>query len=113
MNRARRFEGYAYIGPFLVLYAFILIFPLFLGIGLSLNDADLFGGRKWVGLDNYARLLADPIFWQAVANTFKLTLLIVPALTILALALGARAQPARARRGNASAASSSPPRSCR
>ena len=40
-----------------------------------------------MGLDNYARLLADPIFWQAVGNTFELTLLIVPPLTIFALAL--------------------------
>jgi multiple sugar transport system permease protein len=89
MNRpsAHRFEGYAFVGPFLLLYAFLLIYPLFLGIGISFNNADPFGGRKWVGLDNYARLLADPIFWQAVGNTFKLTLLIVPPLTILALAL--------------------------
>ncbi|HEX5182197.1 MAG TPA: sugar ABC transporter permease [Allosphingosinicella sp.] len=87
MKAARRFEGYAYIGPFLLLYAFILIYPLFLGIGISFNNADPFGGRRWVGVDNYARLLADPVFWQAMANTFKLTLLIVPPLTILALAL--------------------------
>jgi multiple sugar transport system permease protein len=86
-GRARRFEGYAFVGPFLLLYAFLLIYPLFLGIGISFNNADPFGGRKWVGFDNYARLLADPIFWQAVVNTFKLTLLIVPPLTILALAL--------------------------
>jgi multiple sugar transport system permease protein len=87
MKGARRLEGYAFVGPFLVLYAFLLIYPLFLGIGISFNNADPFGGRQWVGLDNYARLLADPIFWQAVVNTFKLTLLIVPPLTILALAL--------------------------
>ncbi|HEY1604913.1 MAG TPA: sugar ABC transporter permease [Allosphingosinicella sp.] len=87
MKGARRFEGYAYIGPFLALYVFLLIYPLFLGIGISFNNADPFGGRRWVGLDNYARLLADPVFWQAVLNTFKLALLIVPPLTILALAL--------------------------
>jgi multiple sugar transport system permease protein len=86
-GRARRLEGYVFVGPFLALYTFLLIYPLILGIGISFNNADPFGGRKWVGLDNYARLLADPIFWQAVANTFKLALLIVPPLTILALAL--------------------------
>jgi multiple sugar transport system permease protein len=87
MNRARRYEGFLFVGPFLLLYAFLLIYPLILGIGISFNNADPFGGRLWVGFDNYARLLADPVFWQAVANTFKLTLLIVPPLTILALAL--------------------------
>src|SRR3954468_20843263 len=88
MNRtSRRYEGYLFVGPFLFLYAFLLIYPLILGIGISFHRADPFGGSLWVGFDNYARLLADPIFWQAVVNTFKLTLLIVPSLTILALAL--------------------------
>ncbi|MEA3002563.1 MAG: multiple sugar transport system permease protein [Sphingomonadales bacterium] len=88
MNRTtRRYEGFLFVGPFLFLYLFLLVYPLILGIGVSFHRADPFGGRLWVGLDNYARLLADPVFWQAVVNTFKLTLLIVPPLTILALAL--------------------------
>ena len=84
---ARRLEGFAFVGPFLLLYVFLLIYPLFLGIGISFHRADLFGARQWVGFDNYARLLADPVFHQSLINTFKLTLLIVPALTIVALAL--------------------------
>jgi multiple sugar transport system permease protein len=86
-GQARRLEGYAFVGPFLLLYGFLLIYPLILGIGISFNRADLFGARRWVGLDNYARLLADPVFHQAVVNTFKLALLIVPPLTVVALAL--------------------------
>ena len=84
---ARRLEGYAFVGPFLLLYLFLLVYPLILGIGISFHRADPFGGRLWVGLDNYARLLSDPIFWQSVVTTFKLTLMIVPPLTIIALAL--------------------------
>jgi multiple sugar transport system permease protein len=84
---ARRLEGFAFVGPFLLLYVFLLVYPLVLGIGISFHRADLFGARRWVGLDNYARLLADPVFHQAVANTFKLALLIVPPLTVIALAL--------------------------
>lgn len=87
MNRARRLDGFLFVGPFLFLYAFLLIYPLILGIGFSFHNADPFGGRRWVGLDNYVRLLGDPDFWQAIVNTFKLTLLIVPPLTILSLAL--------------------------
>ena len=79
----RRFEGYLFVGPFLLLYLFLLIYPLLMGIGLSFNRADPFGARQWVGLDNYARLAADPIFHQALLNTFELTLLIDPALTLI------------------------------
>ena len=83
----RRLEGFAFVGPFLLLYLFLLIYPLLLGIGISLHRADLFGTRQWAGIENYTRLFADPIFYQSVANTFKVALLIVPPLTILALLL--------------------------
>jgi multiple sugar transport system permease protein len=85
--RARRLEGLAFVGPFLLLYVFLLVCPLILGIAISFHRADLFGARQWVGLDNYARLLVDPVFLQSLVNTFKLTLMIVPPLTIIALAL--------------------------
>lgn len=84
---ARRFEGYAYVGPFLLLYVAVLIWPLVLGIDISLHRADLFGARQWIGLDNYASALADPVFAQSVGNTLTLALLIVPPLTIIALML--------------------------
>lgn len=76
-----------FVAPFLFLYAVILIFPLLFGIFLSFHRADLFGARLFVGVNNYAKLLADPVFHQAVLNSFKLTLLIVPPLTAIALAL--------------------------
>src|SRR3569623_1702929 len=83
----RRLEGLAYVGPFLLLYALILVFPLLFGIFLSFHRADLFGARLFVGLENYTKLIADPVFHQAVLNTFVLALLIVPPLTALTLVL--------------------------
>jgi multiple sugar transport system permease protein len=90
VNAARpagRCAGYAFVGPFLLLYLFILIYPLLLGISISFHRADLFGGREWVGFENYARLLGDPIFWSSLGNSFMLALLIVPTLTIIAMLL--------------------------
>lgn len=82
-----RTEGLIFVGPFLIIYSFLLIYPLFRGMFLSLHRADLFGSRTFVGFDNYARLAADPIFHQSLLNTFMLALLIVPPLTVIALAL--------------------------
>ena len=83
----RRLSGLAFVAPFLALYAAILLFPLGFGIFLSFHRADLFGSRLFVGAQNYTKLLADPVFHQAVLNTFELALLIVPTLTAIALAL--------------------------
>jgi multiple sugar transport system permease protein len=85
--RARRLEGFAFVGPFLLVYAVVLIYPLLLGMSISLHRADLFGARRWVGLENYASVLSDPVFHQALGNTLLLALLIVPPLTVLSLLL--------------------------
>ncbi len=87
MNGARNWRGLLFVAPFLLLYSAILIFPLFRGMWLSLNRVDLFGDGHFVGAGNYARLANDPVFATALVNTFKVTLMIVPVLTVLALLL--------------------------
>ena len=84
---ARRLGGFAFVGPFLLVYTVVLVYPLLLGIGISFHRADLFGARQWVGLENYASVLADPVFHQSLRNTLLLALLIVPPLTVIALLL--------------------------
>jgi multiple sugar transport system permease protein len=88
--------GFVFVAPFLLLYLFILIYPLLLGIALSFRRVDLFGGGTFVGFDNYARLLGDPVFHQSLLNTFKIALMIVPTLTVITLLLAlALNRPAR------------------
>jgi multiple sugar transport system permease protein len=87
MTSERDWRGLLFVAPFLLLYSIILIFPLFRGMWLSLTQVDLFGDGHLVGLGNYARLANDPIFSTALKNTFVVTLMIVPPLTVIALAL--------------------------
>lgn len=86
-GRASQLGGFAFVAPFLFFYFAILIYPLFLGISLSLRRVDLFGGGEFVGLANYLRLASDPVFHQSLTNTFLIALMIVPTLTALTLAL--------------------------
>jgi multiple sugar transport system permease protein len=87
VNGARDWRGLLFVAPFLSLYSLILIFPLFRGLWLSLNRVDLFGDGHFVGAGNYVRLVRDPVFSTAMVNTFEVTLMIVPVLTVLALLL--------------------------
>jgi multiple sugar transport system permease protein len=81
-------------------------------MALSFQRVDLFGGGRFVGFDNYARLFADGTFIRSVLTTFALALLIVPLLTIVALGLALALNRAPAARP-CFAASSSPPPCCR
>lgn len=82
-----RYAGLAFVGPFVLIYAALLILPLIMGFSLSLHEADLFGASRWAGLANFARLAGDPVFGQALLTTVILTLLIVPVLTAITLLL--------------------------
>ena len=57
------------------------------GMWLSLHVVDIWGDGRFAGLANYGRLLADPVFGQSLINTFVVTLMVVPILTVIALAL--------------------------
>ena len=87
MTSARDWRGLLFVAPFLLLYAVILVFPLLRGVWLSLNQVDLFGAGHFVGAANYVRLAHDAVFATSLLNTFKVTLMIVPPLTIIALLL--------------------------
>jgi trehalose/maltose transport system permease protein len=55
--------------------ATVALWPLARTIWFSLTDATLFdlGAAAYVGLDNFAILLADPDWWRAVLNTLVFT----------------------------------------
>ncbi|QUX92276.1 sugar ABC transporter permease [Marinomonas sp. A3A] len=85
--RRSRWTNGLFVVPYLSVFLTLLVFPLGWGIWLSLNKVDLFGGERFIGLKNYARVLSDPIFGQAVKNTLIFVGVSVPTLVILGLFL--------------------------
>ncbi len=56
------------------------VFPLLYSLGISFFDwSQTTSTFTFIGLDNYARLAADPVFWQAAVNT---AILVVAAVAI-------------------------------
>ncbi|GGN36887.1 MULTISPECIES: carbohydrate ABC transporter permease [Marinomonas] len=85
--RRSRWSNGLFVVPYLSVFLTLLVFPLGWGIWLSLNKVDLFGGERFIGLKNYARVLNDPIFAQAVKNTVIFVGVSVPTLVMLGLFL--------------------------
>jgi putative aldouronate transport system permease protein len=63
---------YLLIAPVLLYFAVFVFYPMGQGIFLSMQKAGLLGPRGFVGLDNYAKILASPNVWQATINTLIL-----------------------------------------
>lgn len=85
---AGRMAPALFVLPFLVVYAALLVYPLLLGTWMSVFDLDLLSGEgDYVGLGNYARLFADPIFLRTIVNTLLFVLLTTPAFIVIGLLL--------------------------
>jgi multiple sugar transport system permease protein len=76
-----------FTAPFFVLFVLFLFWPVLSALWTSLYDDSLVGGSSWAGLGNYGELLEDPNFWAAMWHTAFFTLLSVPPLVLLPLAL--------------------------
>ena len=88
----RRQVGWVFAGPALLVIAVFFALPVAAGLALSLSDFDLYAladlsTLRFVGLDNYLRLLQTPLFWQALFNTFYFVAVGVP--VSIGLSLGA------------------------
>lgn len=87
MSVRRPWQGGLYVAPFLLVYLWLVVYPLFAGMWLSLHKADFFGARKFVGVENFVRLFQDEIFLGTLWNTIYFLILTVPALAVIGLAL--------------------------
>ena len=78
-------DAFLLVAPFTILYLVFFIFPSFRVVQLSFTDAPLIGSGKFVGFDNYARLLGDWLFWKSLVNTGYFVLLTVVPNTVFGL----------------------------
>ncbi|GAA1704081.1 sugar ABC transporter permease [Nonomuraea bangladeshensis] len=73
--RSEALWGYAFIAPTGLGLAVFYLWPVLQTAYFSFTEWGVFGGHTWVGLENYARLAADPEVRQAVLNTVTYTVL--------------------------------------
>ena len=88
----RSVAAWVLAGPALGVIAVFFALPVLAGLALSITDFDLYAladlsTLRFVGLQNYLRLLQTPLFWQAFGNTLYFVVVGVP--VSIALSLGA------------------------
>ncbi|MFI9173760.1 carbohydrate ABC transporter permease [Streptomyces lincolnensis] len=76
-----------FLAPALLGFAVFLLWPTLRGIYLSFTRFNLLTPAEWVGLDNYVRMVNDPIFWNSLAVTVEYVLINIGVQTVAALAI--------------------------
>ena len=77
--------AYALVLPFFVIFVAMVIVPLVYSGYLSLYKTRLIGGTSFVGLQNYADALKDPLFLSGVGRMAIFLVVQVPIMIALAL----------------------------
>lgn len=78
--------GLALVTPAVALVVVFVFVPLVVAVYISLTNFPLIGPYRYIGLDNYASVLADPTFWDALGYTLLYTSIVT--LPILLLGYG-------------------------
>jgi ABC-type sugar transport system permease subunit len=81
----RRFAPYVFVAPFLALFLAFSIYPMVFTLQLSFTNWHGGSTAEWVGFGNYLYLLGNAGFWNSLANSTALWLLIIPAQLVVAL----------------------------
>jgi len=64
-----RRAAWGFLAPFFVLFTLFTVYPLARAAVLAVQQTYGPGTERFVGLDNFKALAADPLFWKAVRNT--------------------------------------------
>jgi multiple sugar transport system permease protein len=73
LNDSRTFLSWLFMLPAALLLLVFLTYPLGLGVWLGLTDTKIGRAGEFVGLENYASLMRDGVFWLSVFNTMLYT----------------------------------------
>ena len=75
--------AWAFLAVPVLFYGVIRFYPTGNAILISFQDWNLLGDRTWSGLENYRKLVADPVFWKVFKNTFLYLILGTPISLVL------------------------------
>jgi multiple sugar transport system permease protein len=75
--------AWAFLAVPILFYVVIRFWPTLDAFWLSLHAWNLLGERRFIGLDNFVRLMDDPVFWQVFRNTFLYLLIGTPISIVL------------------------------
>jgi multiple sugar transport system permease protein len=89
--REKRTRGsitpYLFILPYITFFVLFRLGPSLAGLGIAFTDWQAVKAPNWIGLANFQAMLRDPRLADAFTNTISFTLVTVPSLVILSLAI--------------------------
>ena len=74
----RALWAWAFLALPILFFVVVRFWPALHAFTLAFSNWNILGTPRFVGLENFARLWTDPVFWKAFGNTFRYLILGVP-----------------------------------
>lgn len=84
-RKAQKLAPYLFVSPFFLIFAAFSLFPILFTLYISLTNWTLAGSPDFIGFGNYAEVLKDSRFYDALLNTIIFMIMIIPPQIIIAL----------------------------
>lgn len=79
--------GILFTLPWIIGLLLFYVYPLLSSVYYSFTSYSVLSPGKFVGLQNYADLMKDDLFWKSIRNTLFFTVLSVPVNIVLGIAI--------------------------
>jgi multiple sugar transport system permease protein len=76
-----------FITPAAIGFVVFYLYPSIRGLYFSLTKYNLLGSPRFIGFDNYTRLVSDKLFWNALLVTVEYVLINIGLQTVLAVGI--------------------------
>jgi multiple sugar transport system permease protein len=87
LKRREAIAAWLFVAPALLGFIAFYVWPALSGLYYSFTDFDLLTSPEFIGVENYQRLLNDPLFWNALGTTSWYVLINIGLQTVLALGI--------------------------
>lgn len=86
-GRSDRWWGLLFVAPWLIGFVLWYLLPMLASFAFSLFEFDLIRPEdaRFIGLDNYARMVRDPLVAESLLVTLRYALIAIPALLVVPL----------------------------
>lgn len=79
--------GLLFASPWFIGFTVFLLFPLLASLYNSFTEYTILTPPVWIGIENYANLLKDELFWKSLLNTFQYAVVAIPLGTVAAIGM--------------------------
>jgi len=79
--------AWLFLLPYLLFYVWFMLYPIYKGFVMSLHEWAIGIEPEFIGLGNYAEMLKDRHFWEALWHTVYFVVISTPSLVVVGLLL--------------------------